>query len=136
MAIGECNCGAVAVEVTAELTDVYICHCSICRRASGNNGMAVIVVPNESVRWLRGENDIATWKKPDAHWQIWFCRTCGSALPGTNDEARMFIPAGMLTSGADKLRVAGHIYVDSKASWDQIGDSGHQYSEGIGDNEN
>jgi hypothetical protein len=30
MALGECNCGAVAFEISAALADVFVCHCSIC----------------------------------------------------------------------------------------------------------
>jgi hypothetical protein len=127
MARGECNCGAVAFEIDAELSDVFVCHCSICRRATGSNGIAVVVIDNGAFRWLRGEDQIATWKKPDADWQTWFCSICGSPLPGANDESRMFVPAGLITEGGDALRVVHHVWVDSKAAWDEIGDSGRQH---------
>jgi hypothetical protein len=129
MARGHCNCGAVAFEINADLSDVYVCHCSICRRYSGANGAAVVLVDNSAFRWMRGEDQIAVWKKPDADWQSWFCRACGSALPGPNDEARMFVPAGALTDGGERLKVAHHIWVGSKAVWDVIGDSGKQHEE-------
>ncbi len=132
MASGACNCGAVAFEIDADPADIYFCHCSICRRATGSNGIAVVVVDNAAFRWTRGEEQIATWKKPDADWQFWFCRVCGSSLPGANDEARMFIPAGLISEGGEALRVMHHIWVDSKASWDEIGDSGQQHPEAIG----
>ncbi len=124
MARGQCNCGAIKFEISADVSDVIICHCSICRRSTGSNGIAVFVVDNEDFRWTGGEELIATWKKPDADWQTWFCRTCGSRLPGVNDEKRMFIPAGLITEGGDKLEVRHHIWVDSKATWDVIGDAG------------
>ncbi|HEY8521939.1 MAG TPA: GFA family protein [Gammaproteobacteria bacterium] len=78
---GECNCGAVAFEPTADPSGVFVCHCSICRRFTGSNGVAVVVVANDAFRWLRGEEHIATWKKPDGDWQAWFCRMCRSAPP-------------------------------------------------------
>ena len=129
MADGQCNCGAVAFEITGDISEVAICHCSICRRATGSNGIAVVVVDNRSFRWTRGEEAIATWKKPDADWQIWFCGICGSPLPGANDESRTFVPAGLIARGGESLRVAHHVWVDSKASWDVIGDSGKQHAE-------
>ena len=129
MARGECNCGAVAFEITGDLPGVIVCHCSICRRATGSNGIAVVVVDNDSCRWIRGEDQIATWKKPDADWQTWFCRTCGSPLPGTNDETRMFVPAGLLGDSGESLEVIHHIWVDSRAAWDEIGNSGKQHRE-------
>ena len=96
MASGACNCGAVAFEITCDLSGVFVCHCSICRRATGSNGIAVVVADNDAFRWIRGEDHIATWKKPDTDWQMWFCPTCGSPVPGINDETRMFVPAGLI----------------------------------------
>jgi hypothetical protein len=128
MARGECNCGAVAFEIRTDLSGVFVCHCSICRRSTGSNGIAVVVVDNAAFRWVRGEDRIATWKKPGADWQKWFCRVCGSPLPGANDESRMFVPAGLITEGGDALRVVHHVWVDSKAGWDEIGDSGKRHA--------
>jgi hypothetical protein len=95
--------------------------------ATGSNGIAVVVVDKDSFRWIRGEDHVATWKKPDADWQMWFCRTCGSPLPGKNDETRMFVPAGLLWDSGESLEVTHHIWVDSRAGWDKIGDSGKQH---------
>lgn len=133
MVTGQCNCGAVAFEIDAEVSDICVCHCSICRRSTGSNGIAVVVTENESFRWTSGEDNVATWKKPDADWQTWFCRSCGSTLPGRNDEARVFVPAGLIVEGDESLRVAHHIYVESKAAWDEIGDSGVQHADGFRD---
>jgi hypothetical protein len=129
MATGECNCGAVKFEIDMELSKVFMCHCSICRRATGSNGIAVLVVPNEKLRWVQGEEHIATWKKPNTEWQTWFCRICGSPVPGENDPKTMFVPAGTITSGGDALKVVHHIWVGSKAAWDEIGGSGRQHME-------
>ncbi len=132
MAKGACNCGAVAFEIDAPLADVYVCHCSICRRYSGAHGVAVVVVPNAAFRWIQGADQVHHWDKPDADWQAHFCGTCGSALPGANDPERMFIPAGLIAEGGDPLAVAHHIFVGSKAAWDQIGDAGKQHQGAFG----
>ena len=131
VAAGECNCGAIRFEIDAELRDVYVCHCSICRRSTGSSGIAVVLVPKDRFRWVRGEDHIATWRKPGAEWQTWFCRVCGSRVPGENDPTRMFAPAGCITEGGEALRVAHHIFVGSKAAWDEIGDAGRQHAERI-----
>ena len=52
---GECNCTEVAFEITCLVSDVYFCHCSICRRATGVNGIAVLVVKNTDFHWLKGK---------------------------------------------------------------------------------
>lgn len=131
MASGACNCRGVSYEVLTELQDVYICHCSICRKATGSNGIAVAVVPNDQFQWTNGEDLVSEWRKPNHDWQIWFCRACGSPVPGQNDTGTMFIPVGTLEEGFDNLKVAHHIWVDSKADWDQIGDSGEQHPESL-----
>lgn len=129
MAKGECNCGAVAFEIDDRISDVFVCHCSICRRSTGSNGIAVLVVANDAFRWTRGEDHIQAWQKPDSDWHCWFCRTCGSPLPGVNGDSTTFIPAGLISEGGESLKVAHHIFVNSKAVWDQIGDSGKQHAE-------
>ncbi len=129
MVRGECNCGAIRFEVSTEPAGVYVCHCSICRRHTGTNGNAVLVVDRTDFRWVSGESQISTWKKPGHDWQAWFCRDCGSQVPGDNSESTMFIPAGLLNEGHEELTVIHHIWVDSKANWDEIGDSGKQHRE-------
>jgi hypothetical protein len=66
MAEGECNCGAVKFEIDADLTEVYVCHCSICRKATGSIGIAVVVIPNEKLRWVQSEDDV--WVGSKAVW--------------------------------------------------------------------
>ena len=132
MVTGECNCGTVAFEVTSTILDVFVCHCSICRRSTGSNGIAVVVISNKGFRWVRGEELIKTWHKPEHDWQTSFCQNCGSTLPGVNDESRMYVPAGLITEGDENLKVAHHIWVDSKATWDEIGDNGEQHRQAFG----
>ena len=129
MMSGECLCGAVAFEIAEQVNDVFVCHCSICRRSTGTHGIAVLVMDNEKLRWTRGEDQINTYTLPGHDWQTWFCKTCGSPLPGANDEARMFVPAGLITQGVEHLSVSDHIFVDSKAPWDEIGDAGRRHPE-------
>ena len=147
MAKGQCNCGAVQFEITVDtdeteeagnaggsgtLGTIYMCHCSICRRMTGAAGVPVLVLRNEDFRWLSGQDQIATWRKPTGDWQCWFCRCCGSPLPGQNDPARIYVPAGLLQDGADRLQVRHHIWTGSKAPWDVIGDGGQQHPEAFG----
>jgi len=39
----------------------------------------------------------------------------------------MFVPAGTIKDGGEFLAITDHIWVDSKANWDQIGDSGRRH---------
>lgn len=115
----------------ADLSGVFVCHCSICRRSTGSNGIAVVLVPNEKFRWIQGQEHVAKWAKPNSAWETWFCRICGSRVPGENDANTMFVPAGTLSEGGKALKVVHHIWVGSKAVWDEIGDGGKQHPEGF-----
>ncbi len=127
---GHCNCGAIAWESDdRNPLGIVVCHCSICRRFTGANGIAIVLVAKSTFRWTRGEDLVREWQKPVGHWEGYFCQTCGSPMPGTNDDDRMFIPAGTIASGAESMEVIHHIWTDSRAAWDVIGDSGQQHDE-------
>ncbi len=129
MISGECNCGEVTFSILANVAEIFVCHCSICRRSTGSNGIPVVMVKNESFLWDKGTDNINTWRKPTGDWQTSFCKHCGSTLPGPNSDESMYIPAGLLAAGAENLRVAHHIFVASKAAWDVIGDDGEKHPE-------
>lgn len=90
--------------------------------------MAVSIVPADRFRWTAGQDEIAIWRKPDGDWQSSFCRTCGSPLPGANDDTSFFVPVGLLAGDVEDLKVSHHIWVSSKADWDEIGDEGKQHA--------
>lgn len=119
-ALGHCNCDSVSFEILCPITDIYVCHCSICRAYSGSSNFAVVVIPKDKFNWTRGEDCIRSWRKPGHDWESYFCSTCGSSLPGENDPERVFVPAGLIAEGGEQLRVAGHVCLDSKAPWEVI----------------
>lgn len=129
---GGCNCGAVRFEVTGPVLGVIQCHCSLCRRYTGTAHISVVLADKADFHWRSGADNITRWRHPDADWESAFCQTCGSPAPGDNDEERVFIPAGVITEGADALTVIHHIFVGSKAGWDVIGDAGEQHDTRIG----
>ena len=124
---GKCNCGEVSFEIDTLVSDVYICHCSICRRSTGGSGIAVCIVDKDNFYWIKGQKNIGIWCKPDHDWQSSFCISCGSPLPRENDAKSMAFPTSLLISGTENLQVKHHLFVDSKASWEIIGDSGKQH---------
>lgn len=120
IAQGSCNCGNVKFQVAVEITDVYICHCSICRKSTGCGGIAVALVNNNDFIWASGRQLVKTWHKPNHDWQTSFCSNCGSTMPGKNDENTTYIPVSLLDCGYEKLKVKRHLFLDSKASWEEV----------------
>lgn len=111
---GQCNCKSVKFEATQGNGDVYICHCSICQRKSGGNGVAVIIVPKQQFNFIQGLSNIEQWQKPGHDWINCFCKRCGSPVPGKNCEETMFIPVGLLDKTSYPLSVKGHIWIFQK----------------------
>ena len=130
---GHCNCGQVRFELRTQSPDVYVCHCSLCRRATGSIGVTVVVVPKHQFSWTTGNEYVRRWRMPDHDWECSFCTECGSHLPGANDDDSVYVPAGLIDEGQEHLTVKHHIWVSSKAPWHDIGESGQRHERGFGD---
>ncbi|MCF2859491.1 GFA family protein [Pseudoalteromonas sp. SMS1] len=92
-----------------------------------------MITDKSEFRWLIGEEKIKTWHKSAHDWACSFCVECGSSLPGENDPERMYVPVGLIDNAdLEGVRVAHHLWVDSKAPWDEITDDGEQHRQGIG----
>jgi hypothetical protein len=130
MTRGSCLCSAVAFEATDQI-ELRNCHCSRCRKARGAAYAANLFVPAGAFRWLRGEEQVTSYRLPNAQrFGNSFCRICGSPMPRklpTRDI--VLIPAGALDDDP-KARTSSHIYVESKAPWHEITDDLPQFPKG------
>lgn len=73
---GGCQCGRVRYAAEIESNDAYLCHCRMCRRATGGASIAYVNVAREHVRW-DGEPD---WYASSEIARRPFCATCGTPL--------------------------------------------------------
>jgi hypothetical protein len=73
---GGCQCGAVRYTVAIDEADAYLCHCKMCRRATGGASIAFVSVPVDAVNWAR-EPDLYR-SSPIAERP--FCAKCGTPL--------------------------------------------------------
>ena len=114
---GSCLCGAVAFEFDGAPARMLNCHCSRCRRAMSAAYATMVMVPHDAFRWLAGEEQVVTYKMPEAKVKgTAFCRTCGSQVARRRDDAHMQLPAGCLDDDPP-ARPALNIFVASKAPW-------------------
>lgn len=74
---GGCLCGAVRFEATAEPLDSIYCHCSMCRRATGQPIVAGVYFRVGDVRITEGE---ASVHRSSPYADRGFCGTCGTPL--------------------------------------------------------
>jgi hypothetical protein len=123
---GRCLCGAVQFEVASAGTPIGMCHCSKCRRVSGVASNAEFMVATHQVKWVSGEELATHFALPDG-WRTAFCSVCGSPLPKLHPTGGAYwVPAGLIDEPSG-LQVAGHIFVGSKASWDDIAGDAPQF---------
>lgn len=123
---GSCLCGAIRFEIAGEHSKVGICHCSLCRKASGAGSTAIIALAADCLRWIAGEDMLTQYERPSGY-GVTFCRVCGSPAPDSDGRRTMYrVPVGLL-DGNPPLLVGDHIYVGSKAQWDEIAGPDPQY---------
>lgn len=106
---------------------VYQCHCSQCRRQGGSASNTATLVAVEYFRWLRGEGGIASWRD-ESGFRSDFCSRCGSPVPNPlRDQPYVWVPMG-LCDGAGTVEIVAHLFVDSRAGWDEPAASGQRYA--------
>lgn len=126
---GSCLCGGVAYEIDA-VQRMVNCHCSRCRRGRSAAHTTNLFAKLDDFRWIRGEDEIADYKVPEArYFAVAFCTRCGSEAPRISRERGLaVIPAGTLDTDPG-LRPQAHIFVESKAPWHEITDAIPRFAE-------
>ena len=114
---GKCLCEAVSFEIVGVIPKLYQCHCSLCRKQGGSISNTATVVAADNFRWLSGKERISSFVKPTG-FRSDFCSACGSTVPNPlRNTPYVWVPSGMF-EGSEKLEIAVHLYVGSRASWD------------------
>lgn len=127
---GSCLCGRIRFEFEEAVTQIGLCHCSLCRKVSGAAGDAVLMTPSGGLKWLAGEAGLRVFTRASG-WRTTFCETCGSPMPQLHPSGgAYFVPAGVLDDDPG-VSIGCHIFVGSKAPWDVISGDAPQWQEGL-----
>mgnify|MGYP003723658835 CR=1 FL=1 len=124
---GECFCRRCRFEISKPLTTCRSCHCSRCRKAFGTAASAYGEVEGGSFRWLSGEDQLSYFSSMP-EWQLAFCKHCGSKLMAAHHGEPHGVMLGALNE-QQGIRLDMHIFIDSKAPWDEPGGSTPQFAE-------
>jgi len=123
---GGCQCGKVRFEVREPATDLYHCHCAMCRKVHGAAFATYAIAPKAGVVFTQGAENLTRFDTSPGVSRF-FCRTCGcpmmidvAARPGE----RWFMPGvldgAMHPGAAERER---HIFVGSKLPWLHLDDT-------------
>ena len=124
---GECFCGAIQYSLKGPLQPGRCCHCSKCRKAFNGASSAVTFLKENSFKWEKGEEHLTIYANKD-NIGLGFCSTCGSSLVALNEKEVFLITLGTLNDNPE-IKIKEHIFVGSKACWDEIGGSSPCYEE-------
>jgi hypothetical protein len=119
---GSCLCGSITYQVDGDIDTVIQCHCKKCRKASGTAYGTNAPIPTESFHLLTGKDTMGKFMStPDLARH--FCRNCGSPIYSQRISMPevMRLRIGSLDTPIS-VKPAFHIYVGSKAEWDDIHD--------------
>jgi hypothetical protein len=129
---GSCLCGGVRYEITAALTRITHCHCSMCRKAHGAAFGSYATVPKSAFHFTEGEA-LATAYASSPMVERTFCKRCGATLQWSSKihhPDTVGIAVGTLDTSLEPVPQQ-HIYAASKASWYRIEDTLAQAAGGL-----
>lgn len=124
---GGCLCGNVRFVVTGPISDIVYCHCSECRKAQGSAFATNGIVSVSDFNITSGEGDLTGYESTPGQTK-YFCKYCGSPIMSKTESKpeQVRIRLGTIESDIDE-RPSAHIFVSSKANWEEIAGDLPQY---------
>ncbi|KFZ28558.1 aldehyde-activating protein [Pseudidiomarina atlantica] len=116
---GSCLCGTVSFTVEGDFDSFYLCHCKHCQKDTGSAHAANLFSQSAQLSWLSGNDAVTLFTLPDSRHSRSFCKHCGSALPNTQNEGMLVVPAGCLDTEVT-LTPTAHLFTASSASWEEL----------------
>lgn len=128
---GSCLCGEVTFTINNEIKDIFCCHCSLCRKAQGSAFATNANVKMKDFNFVSGESNLSSYRSSETQTKL-FCKTCGSPIMSKNTLTPDMIRIRLGTIETDIVECPeAHIFVASKANWEDISDNLPQYDEHI-----
>ena len=117
---GGCLCGTVRFEIRGGIRNIVYCHCSRCRKAQGSAFAANGIVAVRDFVVLSGESELTGFESSPGQTKF-FCRHCGSPILSRTHALPDQVRVRLGTIESDIVeRPAAHIFVTSKANWEEI----------------
>lgn len=125
---GQCLCGAISYEINGEIGPISHCHCMQCRRWHNAAFRTRTAVRKQDFTWMSGLDLLSRYQSSE-HVTRTFCSQCGSNLITYHAKYQDIIgvPLAGINENPGKMPQY-HIFVASKAPWDDICDDLPQYS--------
>ena len=124
---GNCLCGTVKFVITGKISNIVHCHCSQCRKVQGTAFATNGIVKSSDFKILSGEDKLTGYAS-SANQTKYFCKVCGSPIisKSKSNPEEVRIRVGAISSDIEERPIA-HIFVTSKANWEEINGDLPQY---------
>lgn len=117
---GGCLCGRVRYEISGTIQNIVYCHCSKCRKAQGSAFATNGNVAFRDFSFVSGEGELTGYESSPGQTK-YFCRHCGSPIISKNTAHPEWVRVRLGSIDSDiEERPAAHIFVASKANWENI----------------
>ena len=127
MYTGGCLCNAVRFEIHGPIHNIVYCHCSQCRKAQGSAFAANGIVMSEDFLIVSGADSLAGYESSPGQTKF-FCKICGSPIISRSERRPQQVRVRLGTIESDIAeRPMAHIFVTSKANWEEIAGDLPQY---------
>jgi len=124
---GSCLCGKVQFEIASEIKDIVHCHCSNCRKAQGSAFATNGNVEKDGFKFVCGEDELTGYQSSSQRTK-YFCKHCGSPIMSKNTLAPNIVRIRLGSLEGDiQEKPKAHIFVASKANWEEINDNLAKY---------
>jgi hypothetical protein len=114
MVTGGCLCGEVRFEIDGQMSAIWYCHCSKCRKATGSAFHPAALCRRSRFRWVAGEALISEYRTASGD-HVRFCSQYGSPVPGVLEDGSSVVLSVGCLDGDPGSRPVRHIFVGSKA---------------------
>lgn len=124
---GGCLCGKVRFEIMGPIRNIVYCHCSQCRKAQGSAFATNGIVKASEFAILSGADELTGYESTPGQTKF-FCKHCGSPIMSKTESRPEQVRVRLGTIESDILeRPSAHIFVTSKANWEEIAGDLPQY---------
>ncbi|HVT36896.1 MAG TPA: GFA family protein [Nevskiaceae bacterium] len=118
---GSCLCGGVRFQIDAPLNEIGMCHCAMCRKASGTAFATNAPVPEDKLR-ISGAELLSSYESSPGKQRV-FCSRCGSPIYSRSAKRPGVVRIRVGTLDTPVGRVPDyHFWVQDKADWYEIRD--------------
>lgn len=117
---GSCLCRAISYRVEEDITELILCHCSFCRKATGSAFSVNARVHQDNVTLLAGDDQLVSYRSSPGK-KRFYCQICHSQLFHLQETLpnMMTLKMGTIDYSSQNLSVVPkrHIFEDDQFSW-------------------